>query len=356
LWSVDPAVTSRRAFAVTGAAAVGLLIAENMTRARAWRSLTFAFGLMATGSLIMVIAFPHLGVHGDVHAGSWRGLLAHKNPLGWLMAVAAIVLLTAAYHGVVQRRMATLLTIICIVVLAGASSATGWLALVVGLGSLALVAILQRAGRAWPFFFVATAIVCWSTVMHGEVLAATVLDLVGRDATLSGRTQIWTALEPSIRNRWLLGHGYQAFWTSAEAEGAMRGAFYSSFVASHAHNGFVDLLLDLGVLGVALYATLLVKTIVALCKRATKGDAFASMLFSVVITTQFMGLSGATIFQANSIHWTLMTLAIAYASTSGMAKTIPTSTRHLVARSADILQAAARERHPNGPLARCGTR
>ena len=44
---------------------------------------------MAVGSLIMVFAFPGIGVHHDVNAGLWRGLWYEKNQMGIVMVAGA---------------------------------------------------------------------------------------------------------------------------------------------------------------------------------------------------------------------------------------------------------------------------
>ncbi len=77
---------------------------------------------------------------------------------------------------------------------------------------------------------------------------------VGRDETLSGRTALWSAVIERIGARPWLGYGYDAFWVRSSAEGgpAVELAEQIGWLARHAHNGFLDVAVDLGMIGLAL--------------------------------------------------------------------------------------------------------
>ena len=65
----------------------------------------------------------------------------------------------------------------------------------------------------------------------------------GRDATLTGRTQVWTSLVPVVMKSPMLGKGFGVFWTPERRE---------YFQISGAHNGYLDVLLELGFVGIIL--------------------------------------------------------------------------------------------------------
>ena len=73
---------------------------------------------------------------------------------------------------------------------------------------------------------------------------------VKKDATFSGRIPLWTTVLTLSEGNRLLGYGFGGFWATNTY------AVYSliSWNASKAHNGFIDLLLDLGWVGVIIYA------------------------------------------------------------------------------------------------------
>jgi exopolysaccharide production protein ExoQ len=80
---------------------------------------------------------------------------------------------------------------------------------------------------------------------------AKAFELVGRDATLTGRTDLWLAVIEFIAARPLLGYGYQAFWFGEDVSADVKEI--AGWVGASAHNGFLDLTLALGVVGATVF-------------------------------------------------------------------------------------------------------
>jgi exopolysaccharide production protein ExoQ len=77
------------------------------------------------------------------------------------------------------------------------------------------------------------------------------IQLLGKDMTLTGRTNIWSAVLDSIVKRPLLGYGYQAFWLGMEGE-SYRVILVVSWMLAQAQNGFLDIMLENGAAGLAI--------------------------------------------------------------------------------------------------------
>ena len=84
-------------------------------------------------------------------------------------------------------------------------------------------------------------------------------DLIGKDSTLTGRTDIWGYAIPYIYQRPLLGWGYAAFW-STKNPAAWEIANTLRWYAPEAHNGLLELLLSGGLIGTAWFIYLWVRT------------------------------------------------------------------------------------------------
>jgi O-antigen ligase len=78
--------------------------------------------------------------------------------------------------------------------------------------------------------------------------------MVGRDTTLTGRTNLWAELLREPINP-LLGTGYQSFWPGPRTE-----YFWAkySFHPNQAHNGYLETYLNGGFLGVCLLVAMIV--------------------------------------------------------------------------------------------------
>jgi exopolysaccharide production protein ExoQ len=90
------------------------------------------------------------------------------------------------------------------------------------------------------------------------------LAVLDRDVTLTGRTDLWPAVLEMIAKRPWLGYGYDAFWMGWEGESAqvwiILAGFGRNFFPTHAHNGVLELWLNLGLLGVLVFALVLLLT------------------------------------------------------------------------------------------------
>jgi O-antigen ligase len=79
---------------------------------------------------------------------------------------------------------------------------------------------------------------------------ALILKAVGRNPTLTGRVQLWRDLLKMAQNRPLLGYGFKSFFLQ---NGPVRVVWqHIHWQAVHAHNGYLDTLMELGLVGLAL--------------------------------------------------------------------------------------------------------
>jgi O-antigen ligase len=90
------------------------------------------------------------------------------------------------------------------------------------------------------------------TASVGVLFLPQLLSALGRNATLSGRTEIWNLVLVSIGKRPLLGYGFYAFWLGLRGESA-RLIVGTNWVFGYAHNGILEIWLQLGLVGVGLF-------------------------------------------------------------------------------------------------------
>jgi len=126
--------------------------------------------------------------------------------------------------------------------------------------------------------------------------------LLGRDATLTGRTNIWALAMESVVERPLLGYGYSAFWNVApEAE---RISTILHWKVPHAHNGFIDLTLQLGVAGLALFLVVYLiaaRRAIAFANSDPGQEAIWPLAYLAFVV--LYQVTESTIFVGNTILW-----------------------------------------------------
>lgn len=214
--------------------------------------------VLTVGSLVAVIASSSARSSTFIGDRSWIGLFGNPNLLGPVATGGLLV--TVGVWPLVRSRLRVGLVLLCvvdIVVAAAATSVTAWLALVAGLLTILSSRTVRGAEglnpktqRRW-LAGTATAVVTACAML---LLVLPLAGLVGKDATLSGRTVVWSYVLRALDGRWLHGFGFAAFWDDPGNQAGYITYSGRDWVAS-SHSTFVDTLVWLGVVGLALLVT-----------------------------------------------------------------------------------------------------
>lgn len=255
VWSHYPDATFRRAVALVLTLGFALYLVLRYRSLEFLDLLGVAMVIAAVMSYVFVFVFPSYAIHSfDQHHGTWRGVFDHKNALGAVMGLGVVVCVTLwRTGGPIRRPFAAVGIVLCGSLLAQSFSATSW---TVTAGALLSMLFLNRL-RASPFpLGVRLGIVL--ALGFGVVFLLTAhflvvgLDMLGRDLTFSGRTTIWPlALQAGMEHP-ILGAGYRAFWTPAGAEFVYARLSWDEQLGN-GHNGYLDVWLELGLVGFALF-------------------------------------------------------------------------------------------------------
>src|SRR5690606_21354638 len=125
-------------------------------------------------------------------------------------------------------------------------SKTSLLCLVLGVGIVAALWAMRKGGPAMAVVCVWFGVVLSAIILYVFITEpALVLKALGKDPSLTGRTDIWAALMRRVADQPWTGFGYQAFWgrDSIPAEFVRRE---TQWPVPSAHNGWIDLLVQLG--------------------------------------------------------------------------------------------------------------
>jgi O-antigen ligase len=137
------------------------------------------------------------------------------------------------------------------------------------------------------------------------------LEWMGRDATLSGRTLIWKQVWIFILQRPWLGWGYEAFWRGTRGE-AFRVVAAVHFMVFHAHNGFLEIWLELGAAGLTLFALSYARAWRKLWPMLLAGEIERVMwMVFVLALILFYDLDENTLLIYNGLFWVLYVAALA---------------------------------------------
>lgn len=307
LWSAAPEITVRRIVALAGTTMIGMYFASRYDVRELLGLLAWAIGIAAVLSLVFSLALPSYGIDPGSDDGSWRGIYpGGKNALGRNMALGALVFLLWAISARSYRWAAWVGLGLSLALLLLANSVTSLVTFL-----LVLVLLLPYASLRWsytlavPTFMLAT-LASIIAIMWFQVNAGTLLQVLGRDTTLTNRTELWPAVLEMIARRPWLGYGYGAFWLGWAGESAQIWHWSQDVDPVHAHNGFLDLWLHLGLVGLTTFLVGFLLTI-RRAARWVRLTSTADGLFPLAFLTFLIpyNLSESAILANNNVLWIL---------------------------------------------------
>lgn len=305
-WSIDPETTSRRAMALAATTLFGVYLAASFRGGGFVPVLAGCLVALALGSVAAALADPSLGVHSDINAGDWRGLWYQKNALGGIMAYGVLSCLSAA--ALTGRRWRWWAgAALCMGLVLMSRSKTGLLCAVAPVGIYLLAKAMRRgpAAAAAAVFLAGAAAEGLAALLWLAPDAA--LKLLGKDPTLTGRTDIWAAIFRQLAHHPWLGFGYGAFWLNDSIPARYIRAETHWLVPS-AHNGWLDVLVQVGWVGGALVALAVgVAGIAAVVRGWRLDDGGWSLCFLVAFGIR--SLSESVLISQNSLDWALFAAA-----------------------------------------------
>jgi exopolysaccharide production protein ExoQ len=251
LWSVDPQTSFRRSVIYFFFALGVIGIANSLSGDEYLELLRKLIFLSAVVSLLLLPILPDTILMSD---GPMRGIFAHKNVLGQVMAAGVLASLHGMRVGGGHRRSHVAMIILFVGLAFAAKSATSMMIIYF----FCLVElILAISGR---YFIIILTIISVPSLLIILLLPDVILDFLGKDSTLTGRTELWYLVDIDIAQRPLLGWGFDAFWALGNPAANEISASLGWHVPE-AHNGLRELLLQVGAIGTSLFAIVFARNI-----------------------------------------------------------------------------------------------
>jgi exopolysaccharide production protein ExoQ len=310
LWSIDPSGTLRRFIALTFTVLAGYTLAARFSWTRLSEVIGLAFTIMMLGSAFLAIFIPKMGVMQELFPGAWRGLWLEKNNLGACMAIGFVAATAAALHNPRRQVFWGVMAVGMVALTLLSTSKTSLVCLMLGMGGIAFIYLARRG----PVLGI---LLTWVAVSILLVLAGLVLFapdklylLLGKDATLTGRTFIWDGISRVMEDRPRLGYGYGVVWTDeGDYAPLAKITAVAGFRAYHAHSCWFETWLGLGVVGLTLWSLIFGEIWLKALFRMLRGDGgyFALPLigiYSLSSLTESMALSW------NDLRWSLFVLVL----------------------------------------------
>lgn len=320
IWSDFPLVSLKRWIREFGNVIMILIILTEKDPAMALRAVLVRYAYLAAPlSIVFIWYFPEVGIYynRDFSEIGYCGITTHKNELGSAMFLCGMFLAWELLYmrdekekkaGWTDSVVLTVLLSLVIWLVFLAQSSTALLCLVLGLGILGILkvsGIRKQARYLGTYLIVAGPLVAFLFSLHGILEAVT--GLVGKDLTMTGRTDLWADVLSEPINP-VLGTGYQSFWLGSRVDYLWDRYL---FHPRQAHNGYIEIYLNGGLLGLALLVAMIM-SIGNMLKKELAGDhSLPILLFAFWVTALFYNCTEAR-FSGPYLIWVLLGLAALY--------------------------------------------
>ncbi len=276
-WSYEPLFTFRRALVLAAFSLFAIYVGANFDWEEQIQLYGWALLYMVVVSYLIIVFLPDYGIAHDLHSGAWKGVFSHKNSLGRVIGFGTVLLIFARPKiGPAIVRIGLLVG--TVVLLIFSHSSTAMVAVAACLAAYPCVHLLRlRKSRTIPLWVIFMPIV----VLIAAIVAlnyGAVASLFGKDTTLSGRTLLWAAVENAIKKRPWFGYGYAVFWARPGADTLLAASQAAmGEIPAHSHDGYLDVMLDLGIVGLSIFAYGLLKVARRVFAAAQDESLYRSM-------------------------------------------------------------------------------
>ncbi|WP_029921093.1 O-antigen ligase family protein [Nevskia soli] len=322
-WSIDPSLSIRRDIRFITFMMIALAFMVIGWHGRRLQSVIRPIlTIMLGGSLLFGLLSPQLAIHQESSAelvGAWRGLTSHKNALGALSCIGLIFWFHAWLTGEVRPAVALFGTGLCAICLLLSRSSTS---LVTAAFVLLFLFMFLRAPaglrRYMPIAiitFVAMLLIYSMAILRLvpglDVLLSPIVALTGKDLSFTGRSEIWAIIVEHIHFSPYLGTGYGAYWSPVPGSPSLEFLQRMNFYPGSAHNGYLEIVNDLGFVGLACLIGYLAAYIRQSLQLLAMDRQKAALCLALFLQQGITNLSETHWLSAMSVNCVIMMLATA---------------------------------------------
>lgn len=319
-WAIEPSVGLRRLVLTSLVLWSTFALVRKLDGERSILLVRAVLVLTLVVNFVVALTNPAVGIHAvnpngfesDL-SGDWRGIMIQKNYAG--LTCAMTILLFAFHAERIKLPVRAAVIIASAVFLYLSDSQTSQIMVVVSLLVGALFTWLaQTKGRER----LAPPALAWVLLAIPAVLFVSMainntpyLEMLADPAGFTGRTQIWTAMIRFYADYPLLGAGYGSFWDLGPTGPLFQYAKGWVTQISQGHNGYLDLLIQIGLPGtlLVLFATLVWPT-----QRLLRGGDHPVRPLAAAAFVFCLGhnLTESMLFDRDSLSQVFLLIALAW--------------------------------------------
>lgn len=317
LWSDFPGVSLKRWIRTAGdLIMVTILITETGYSSAIQKIFRTSAYFLIPVSVYLIKYRRDLGVSYD-NTGAfemWVGVTTHKNSLGQLSAISAIFLTWALLTRIYKKKWFDIPVLISALwLLNGSRTATSRTSVGVFVFGLIVLGILLIVKSHYKVIqttlLVVVAGYVLGTLLSQHLFSSNFIPFLvastGGDPTLTGRTFLWDELMKMGSAQWMYGSGFGAFWI-----GNISNNLWEMFRwnPGQAHNGYIDVYLELGVIGFTLFLIFLVSVVKNILINISHDSDYGRLRMVLFAMILIYNVTESSFLKPTSFLWFVMLL------------------------------------------------
>lgn len=315
-WSDFPFVAFKRWVKEIGHLVMIMVVLTEVSPMEAVKALLrrFAYVLIPT-SVVLIKYYPHIGLQFSYWNGEALnvGVTTSKNMLGNLCLVTGLFFFWSLFTMWRNKTQSTdkyglfvhvlLLAMICWL-LNLSSSATSLMCFGIGICIIIVFEMptMKKNPKAGTLFIVSSAVLFF-LLEEAFDLSEVIIASLGRDPTLTGRSEIWGEVLSLVPNE-LVGAGYDSFWLGDRLKLMWAKHWWKP---TGSHNGYLETYINLGWIGVTLLCALIVAIFRKIQVELLSNYDYGRFEMAVLIMALVYNLTEAA-FKGTILVWFILLL------------------------------------------------
>lgn len=297
-WSDYPFVSLKRWFKTLGNVVMVLVI---LTEERPYEAIGIIFRRLAyillPLSILFIKYYPQLGRIYHMGEPMFIGVAGHKNGLGLICLFSGIYfswILLMNNHQEKRLKFSIYFIIFPMIIwlLYKANSATALVCIFVVVCLLSFARIPVMAQKPWRVLMLG--ISCIIILVIVQLLfdaKLTVINLLGRDETLTHRVPTWELLLSMVKDP-IFGFGWEGFWLGER----QIIVFEKTGLKGNAHNGYLEMYLNLGLVGLFILGSWILSGLLKIARYLFIDYSVSMLRLSFIVVFLLSNWTEASIF------------------------------------------------------------
>ncbi len=280
------------------------------------RIIVTTFIAIGVVSALLAIFVPSIGtMEAYYHQGDWSGIYRQKNSLGRQMTLLILMSVFMLFY-YREKGLAWVGLIVGLIVLPNTGSRTSLVITAIGLLCLVFLLFRRRPvvvlGMIIAIAFSVLSLALQAVLQQDPLLLITgeTVEILGIPLSFTGRIGLWEFAAGFVENRPYFGYGYDGFWEVPRFGGQL--VKDEGWLANDSHNGFYDLVLQTGFVGLGAFLLIYIMLLFMVGKAVRLENAAPAVQFSAfyIIFFFFANLTESYLLKATNVIQLLFSLAV----------------------------------------------